>query len=233
MTKGDPMGSLEPQQAAGGPADLLRDRLTRGGGRLAVIAATTGVWMVDLLLVGHLKNRKLISPDLDNLVHSVDLAGTIAFVAITLGLAISLFRGQKRELFRWALVYLLFSMVQVITNVLSMVASADQHQGGGLGGLWDVAAVYMESVLVFMFVYIFLDVSTPGGAFVWPSREGQAPPEPHIIDYLFISLNVNSTYGPTSEAVMSRRAKMVMALQVLLAILMLTVLIARSVSATS
>ena len=233
MTKGDPMGSLEPQQAAGGPADLLRDRLTRGGGRLAVIASTTGVWMVDLLLVGHLKNRKLISPDLDNLVHSVDLAGTIAFVAITLGLAISLFRGQKRELFRWALVYLLFSMVQVITNVLSMVASADQHQGGGLGGLWDVAAVYMESVLVFMFVYIFLDVSTPGGAFIWPNREGQAPPEPHIIDYLFISLNVNSTYGPTSEAVMSRRAKMVMALQVLLAILMLTVLIARSVSATS
>ena len=233
MTKGDPMGSLEPQQAARGPADLLRDRLTRGGGRLAVIAATTGVWMVDLLLVGHLKNRKLISPDLDNLVHSVDLAGTIAFVAITLGLAISLFRGQKRELFRWALVYLLFSMVQVITNVLSMVASADQHQGGGLGGLWDVAAVYMESVLVFMFVYIFLDVSTPGGAFVWPSREGQAPPEPHIIDYLFISLNVNSTYGPTSEVVMSRTAKLVMSLQVLLAILMLTVLIARSVSATS
>lgn len=233
MTKGDPMGSLEPQQAARGPADLLRDRLTRGRGRLAVIAATTGVWMVDLLLVGHLKNRKLISPDLDNLVHTVDLAGTIAFVAITLGLAISLFRGQKRELFRWALVYLLFSMVQVITNVLSMVASADQHQGGGLGGLWDVAAVYMESVLVFMFVYIFLDVSTPGGAFVWPSREGQAPPEPHIIDYLFISLNVNSTYGPTSEAVMSRTAKLVMSLQVLLAILMLTVLIARSVSATS
>ena len=233
MTKGDPMGSLEPQKAAGGPADLLRDRLTRGRGRLAVIAATTGVWMVDLLLVGHLKNRKLISPDLDNLVHTVDLAATIAFVAINLGLTISLFRGKKRELFRWALVYLLFSMVQVITNVLSMVASADQHQGGGLGGLWDVAAVYMESVLVFMFVYIFLDVSTPGGAFVWPSREGQAPPEPHIIDYLFISLNVNSTYGPTSEAVMSRRAKMVMALQVLLAILMLTVLIARSVSATS
>ena len=99
--------------------------------------------------------------------------------------------------------------------------------------MWDVAAVYMESVLVFMFVYIFLDVSTPGGAFVWPSREGEEPPEPHIIDYLFISMNVNSTYGPTSEAVMSRRAKLVMALQVLLAILMLTVLIARSVSSTS
>jgi hypothetical protein len=89
----------------------------------------------------------------------------------------------------------------------------------------------MESVVVFMFIYIFLDVTTPGGAFVWPSRDGEPAPTPHIIDYLFISLNVNSTYGPTSEAVISRAAKLFMALQVLLAILMFTVLIARSVSA--
>ena len=89
----------------------------------------------------------------------------------------------------------------------------------------------MESVIVFMFIYVFLDVVTPGGAFVWPSREGEAPPVPHLIDYLFISLNVNSTYGPTSEVLMSRPAKLFMSLQVLLAILMLTVLIARAVSA--
>lgn len=38
---------------------------------------------------------------------------------------------------------------------------------------------------------------------------------------------------PTSEALVSRSAKMVMALQVLLAILMLTVLIARAVSSIS
>ena len=227
------MTSPCPQNTNLGPADLLRDRLTSGRGRLAVIAATTGVWVMDLLLVHHLRSREVINPNLGALVHNIDVIGTIAFIAVTLGLTVSLFRGHKRELVRWALAYLLFSMVQVITNVLSMVASAGSHQGGGLRGLWDVAAVYMESVLVFMFVYIFLDVSTPGGAFVWPSREGEEPPEPHIIDYLFISLNVNSTYGPTSEAVMSRRAKMVMALQVLLAILMLTVLIARSVSSTS
>jgi len=227
------MTTPKPQSTAIGPADLLRNRLTSGRGRLAVIAATTGVWVMDLMLVHHLKNRDVITPNLGTVVHNIDVIGTIAFIAVTLGLTISLYRGQKRELFRWALAYLLFSMVQVITNVLSMVASAGSQRGGGLGGLWDVAAVYMESVLVFMFVYIFLDVSTPGGAFVWPSREGEDPPEPHIVDYLFISLNVNSTYGPTSEAVMSRRAKLVMALQVLLAILMLTVLIARSVSSTS
>lgn len=91
----------------------------------------------------------------------------------------------------------------------------------------------MESVLVFMFIYIFVDVSTPGGAFVWPSREGEPPPVPHIVDDLFISLNVNFTYGPTSEALISHPAKLVMALQVLLAILILTVLIARAVSSIS
>jgi hypothetical protein len=215
-----------------GPADLLRARLTTGRGRLAVIAATSGVWIMDLLLVHHLENRRLISPDLNGLVHTIDVIGTIAFVVVTVCLTISLFQGRTRQLFRWALVYLLFSVLQVITNVLSMVASAGSQKGGGLGGLWDVAAVYVETVLVFMFVYIFLDVSTPGGAFVWPSRDGEDPPEPHIIDYLFISMNVNSTYGPTSEAVMSRPAKLVMSLQVLLAIVMLTVLIARTVSST-
>ena len=93
-----------------------------------------------------------------------------------------------------------------------------------------MGAVYLETVLVFMFICIFLDVCPPGGVFVWPSRDGEQPPKPHIIDYMFISLNVNSTYGPTSEALISRFAKLVVALQVMLAILMVRVLIARAVS---
>ena len=51
------------------------------------------------------------------------------------------------------------------------------------------------------------------------------------MEYQFTSLNVNSTDGPSSEVPISRPAKLFMALQVLLAILMLTVLIARAVSA--
>lgn len=117
-----------------GPADLLRARLTTGRGRLAVIAATTGVWIMDVLLVHHLENRRLIRPDLNQLVHTIDVIGTVAFVVITACLTISLFCGRTRQLFHWALVYLLFSMVQVITNVLSMVASAGSERGGGLGG---------------------------------------------------------------------------------------------------
>ena len=114
-----------------------------------------------------------------------------------------------------------------------MVLTAHVKIGIGLTGLWYVAAVYVMSVVVFMVVYLLFDVTTPGGVFVWPSREGQAPPEPHLIDYLFISLNVNSTYGPTSEALMSRGCKLVMALQTILSVLILTVLIDRAVGVTT
>ncbi|MFM7315132.1 MAG: hypothetical protein ACKO0M_18560 [Cyanobium sp.] len=213
--------------------DQLRNRLTRGRGRLAVIAAMVLVWMMDLLLTAHLERDQMIAPSMRGAVTTLEWLGTVLFVIVSIGLAISLYRGACRSLFRWCLLYLSFSVLQVIDNIICMVFTAGHRQGGGLVGLWDVAAVYMESVLVFMFIYVFLDVSTPGGAFIWPSRDGEAAPEPHIIDYLFISLNVNSTYGPTSEALVSRSAKLVMALQVLLAILILTVLIARAVSSTS
>jgi hypothetical protein len=223
---------MEMPQPVEAPADQLRRRLTQGHGRLAVMAATTSVWLMDWLLSRHLESDQAIAPNLQTWVSADERLGNVLFVVVTLGLVLALFQRGRRRLFYWGLLYLGFSVLQVIANVMAMILTAHHQQpGGGLGGLWDVAAVYMESVLVFMFIYVFIDVSTPGGAFVWPSRDGDAPPEPHLIDYLFISLNVNSTYGPTSEALISRPAKLVMALQVLLAILILAVLIARAVSA--
>ena len=222
-----------PSRHQPGPADLLRQRLTEGRGRLLVVLATSMVWLLDLLLVHRLERHQAIGANVRHLVGRIEQAGSVVFIVVTLGLTVALYRGRKNSLLLWALAYLLFAVVQVICNVLAMVATASNHQGEGLAGLWDVAAVYMESVLVFMFIYIFLDVSTQRGAFVWPSRDGEPPPTPHIVDYLFISMNVNSTYGPTSEALISRKAKLVMALQTLLAIVMLTVLIARSVGSTS
>ncbi len=213
------------------PAGALQERLTHGKGRLLVLLATTVVWVMDSLLVERIEGHHKVAHSFNSLLSSLERISTLAFIIVTVGLAISLYRSRHQHLFVWSLSYLVISMVQVVANVVSMVATSSAIKGGGMANLWDVGAVYMESVIVFMFIYIFLDVVTPGGAFVWPSREGEPPPVPHLIDYLFISLNVNSTYGPTSEVVISRPAKMFMALQVLLAILMLTVLIARAVSA--
>jgi hypothetical protein len=54
-----------------------------------------------------------------------------------------------------------------------------------------------------MFIEVFLDVSISGGAFMWPSRGGEAPPVPHFVDYLVISLNVSTTYRRTNKALVS------------------------------
>lgn len=228
------MEALSPEASPGkeiSPALALRERLTHGKARLWVMIATTIVWIIDVSLFNNIKTHHIIAKTYNSTLCDMERISTIAFVIVSLGLAQALFSSNQIRLFRWALIYLVVSMAQVVSNVLSMVATASSLHGGGLVGLWDVAAVYMQSVIIFMFIYIFLDVSTPGGAFVWPTRNDEPAPIPHVIDYLFISLNVNSTYGPTSEAVMSRPAKMFMSLQVLLAIMMLTVLIARAVSA--
>jgi hypothetical protein len=216
-----------------GPAGRLLARLTHGRGRYSVIAGTLTIWVMDTLLSRRLESSGAVTGQTADVVRSVEQASTVLFIVTSIALIIALLRPYPRALLPVAAIYLGFSVIQVIANVISMLSTAHTQSGVGLGSLWDVGAVYAMSVTVFMFVYVTLDLATPQGAFVWPAREGQAAPTPNLFDYLFISLNVNSTYGPTSEAVMSRVTKLIMSLQVLLAILMLTVLISRAVAATA
>jgi hypothetical protein len=88
----------------------------------------------------------------------------VLFVVVTAGLVMSLYRNHRRQLFNWGLTYLAYSVLQVIANVFAVIFTAGHHKGGGLTSLRDVGAVYLETVLEFMFIYIFIDVSTPCGA---------------------------------------------------------------------
>ena len=215
------------------PADRLREKLLHGSGRWLVAAYVLAVWLLDHLVSDRIVVGGVLDPALVGVVAGFERVSTVVMLVVSLCLLYALFRPLPGLLLGSAAAYLAVSVLQVAANVLSMVLTAHVKSGSGLATLWDVAAVYAMSVVVFMFVYLLLDVSTPGGAFVWPSREGEPPPTPHLLDYLFISMNVNSTYGPTSEALLSRPGKLIMALQTLLAILMLTVLISRAVAATS
>lgn len=215
------------------PAERLRARLSTGKGRFAVIASVLLIWGMDTVLSRRLTESGILQGSSRDLVLFVETASTAIFVITSVLLIIAILTPLPHLLFKFAAIYLGFSVIQVVVNVVSMVSTAHVAKESGLGSLWDVAAVYAMSVTVFTFVYVLFDVTTPRGAFVWPARDGEEPPTPSLLDYLFISLNVNSTYGPTSEAVMSRPVKLVMAGQVLLAILMLTVLISRAVAATT
>ena len=222
----------QPHHHHHGPAEHLRERLLEGYGRLTILAAVIFIWVMDTVLSRHLVATGAVGPR-GQLLDILEWIGTVIMVATTVFLLIALTRRYNHLLIPAVAVYLGYAVIQVVVNVVSMLGTADNHKGGGLSSLWDVALVYAMSVIVFTFVYIYLDITTPGGAFIWPARDGEDPPPPTFLDYLFISMNVNSTYGPTSEAIMSRPGKMLMGLQVLLAVMMLTVLISRAVAATS
>jgi len=215
------------------PIDRFRAQLLGRKGRFAIICGALVIWLMDAVFSRFLIRRGALSGGNADTVMAIETIGTVIFVVTMIALVVAVLLGATHQMLRIAGVYLAFSVIQVIISVISMLSSATNQHAEGLGSLWDVGAMYALSVTVFTFVYVYLDLITPRGAFVWPGRDGEEAPTPNLIDYIFISLNVNSTYGPTSEAVMSRPTKLIMGMQVLLAILMLTVLISRAVAATT
>lgn len=211
----------------------FKEHLNAGRGRYSVILVLCFIWWLDFFVSRQLERNQLLETSLKGVLLRLDAASTGALLIVSAGVIMALLRKNHQYLYRWCLAYLGVSVFQVLFNIVGMVLTAGHYNGSGLIALWDVGFVYVQTVLVFMFIYVFLDLSTEGGAFVWPCRDGMDPEPPTLIDYLFISLNVNSTYGPTSEDLVSRTAKLAMSLQVILAIMILTVLIARSVSSIS
>lgn len=127
-----------------------------------MIIATTLVWVMDALLVHRIEAHHRVAHSFNPLLSTLERISTLAFIIVTVGLTISLYRSRHQHLFIWSLSYLVISMVHVVANVMTIVMTSSAVKGGGLANLWDVAAAYMESVIAFMFIYIFLDDVTPG-----------------------------------------------------------------------
>ena len=215
---------------ANSPEQVLKSSFLAGRKRWEIVVALAFIWLMDTLLSDQIRATDVLGEPQREWVLSFEIFSTVVLVAVSIALLIAMWRPYPRAIIPSIAIFLGFSIVQVIVNVFSMLTTTHVAGSSTLLQLWDVFAVYFMSVFVFTCVYAFMDLITKGGAFVWPARDGQPAPKPIFWDYLFISLNTNSTYGPTSEAVISRPTKLLMALQTILAILMLTVLIARSVS---
>ena len=108
--------------------------------------------------------------------------------------------------------------LQTVVTVGSLLVTAHVRNDQYLWGLADVGAAYIAIAAVFTGWYWLLDGIIPGGAFVFPGRDGEDLQRPTFIDYFFISFNTNSTFGPTSETILSRRVKVLMMLQTTLSL---------------
>lgn len=166
--------------------------------------------------------------DASRILKVVDTTGQILFwiVAILAIIAVST-RRRPQVIIRIFAVFLLVATLQLLINIFALVTSAGVRDDTVVWGLWDVGAVYMVIVAVFTGWYWLLDVVVPGGAFVFPKKADHF--EPKLVDYVFIAFNTNATFGPTSESVVSRRAKVAMMLQTACSLLILLVFIARIV----
>ncbi|MBU3665191.1 MAG: hypothetical protein FGM15_04840 [Chthoniobacterales bacterium] len=127
--------------------------------------------------------------------------------------------------------YLGFALLHLVVDVGALLFSATS-KATGLASLWDVGAIGAMSVLTFAACYWILDRATPGGAFLIPGRDGRMT-RPRLSDYIYLSFDTSTTFGPTIETPVCRRAKYLMMLQVALSIVVLTVLLSRAVNAIS
>jgi len=125
--------------------------------------------------------------------------------------------------------YLGFALLHLVVNVGALLLSATA-KASGLASLWDVGAIGAMSVLTFAACYWILDRATPGGAFLIPGRHGNLA-DPKLFDYVYLSFDTSTTFGPTLEVPVSRAAKLLMMLQVTVSIVILTVLLSRAVNA--
>jgi hypothetical protein len=128
--------------------------------------------------------------------------------------------------------YLSVASLNVLINIMTMFIqplSAHQNQ---VNPLIDLILVFSSVTLIFSLWYELIDVTSPVQAIEFPHRGGEGEPPIRWFDYLVISFYSNSTFGPTTETIRSRRVQFLMMVQVSLALMVLVVLVARIVKAS-
>lgn len=159
--------------------------------------------------------------------------GDVVLLAVLLGAVIASAQHRGTWARRLIGVYLAAMVVHLIAYLAILVVDAGEKPEQPLYALWDVALFYFMTIEVFTVIYCVFDVLTPGGAFLFPIAPGsrsQAEVKPttrHMFHYFFIAFNVNSTFGPTTEAPSHLWVKLLMILQAIIAIIVIVIIVAR------
>lgn len=216
----------------GDPADavLVPHGLSAGFTPLTTVVYTLAIFLLNVLAGTAIEYGSVFSKTTTMILNGFDVALVVGFVAITIFVIVANLTGRDHLRHRALIVYLFVATFQTVAAVGALIVTAQVRNDEYLWGLVDVGAAYIAIAAVFTGWYWLLDGIVPGGAFVFPGRDGDGPMKPQLIDYAFISFNTNATFGPTSETVVSRRVKLVMMFQTILSLLVLLVLVARLVS---
>ncbi|MFZ9932691.1 MAG: hypothetical protein ACO3J2_05210 [Chthoniobacterales bacterium] len=190
-----------------------------------------GVQLLDVAVTRKLCSSGELSEAGAAVVQAFHYGSNFLLLLLLVVIALAAFRPHSRIILPGLTVYLAFALLHLVVNVGALLLSATA-KATGLASLWDVGAIGVMIVITFAVCYWILDRATPGGAFIFPGRRG-ALQDPGIFDYIYLSFDTCTTFGPTIETPVSRGAKGLMMLQVILSVVVLTVLLSRAVNAVS
>ena len=172
---------------------------------------------------------------------SLALSGTLVFMIAAGWLA-------KQLKFSRFMLIVLSSVVTMylFSGVYLLVGSLPNLHGtmAGLTLLRDTAIVWIINILIFAIWFWIMDGGGPARRrkgetskikdFLFSQEEIPIPGwehwHPNYLDYFFMSLFSCSTFGPTDVRVLSRRAKLLIAMEAVISLLTLTMFVARALS---
>jgi hypothetical protein len=135
---------------------------------------------------------------------------------------------------------------ELVVNVLLLVADpvVNSWQSGYFLARDNVLLALINLHVFALWYYIIegpiarkaLQVDEQRWDFLFPQRASHIPGyeawTPHFIDYWFLAMVTIVTFGPADTLPLSRRAKLLMALEIVISVLTITVLVGRALSAT-
>lgn len=192
-------------------------------------ALMVAVQLLDFAVTGKLCSSGELNAAGVAVVQTFHYGSTFLLLLLFSLIVLAIWRPYSRLIVPGLIAYLGFALLHLIVNVGALLVSATAA-ATGLASLWDVGAIGAMSILTFAACYWILDRITPGGAFIIPGRDGRLT-NPRLGDYIYLSFDTSTTFGPTLEVPVCRRAKLLMMLQVTLSIVILTVLLSRAVNA--
>ena len=128
-------------------------------------------------------------------------------------------------------VYLSAASLNVIVNMVTLVMAPSLQNASQNWLILDLVLLFASNMLAFSLWYQLADAYLKGGAFDFPPNAAHPDDPPRWVDYLFLSFNTQSTFGPTVEGIRTRPVKVMMMLQTSLSLVVLVVLVARIIVA--
>jgi hypothetical protein len=218
-------------------AEVLRGQ--HGTGRsvqlISFVAVMAGIEVLDVFLTFRLHGFNEDNNFIQRLADDVSRVGNVLFLLFLVASIIAVIVSREktpRFVLPMLTTYLSVASLNVLINIMTMFIqplSAHQNQ---VNPLIDLILVFSSVTLIFSLWYELIDVTSPVQAIEFPHRGREGEPPIRWFDYLVISFYSNSTFGPTTETIRSRRVQFLMMVQVSLALMVLVVLVARIVKAS-